>query len=57
MTNLTLCSSCKKNISNEQGAVNFECPSCGKTTIVRCRNCRKIAAKYTCSECGFDGPN
>jgi predicted RNA-binding Zn-ribbon protein involved in translation (DUF1610 family) len=55
--NNNICSSCKKDISNEQGAVKFKCPNCGKTVIVRCKNCRKIAAKYECPECGFMGPN
>ncbi|MBD3318801.1 DUF1610 domain-containing protein [Candidatus Woesearchaeota archaeon] len=51
------CSSCKANIANKPGTVTFACPQCGKTTIIRCPNCRKTAAKYICSECGFEGPN
>jgi predicted RNA-binding Zn-ribbon protein involved in translation (DUF1610 family) len=51
------CSSCGKNVSNEQGAVNMDCPNCSKAKIIRCKECRKIAAKYKCPECGFEGPN
>lgn len=51
------CSSCKKDITNDIGSSKFNCPQCGKTEIVRCAQCRKIAAKYTCAECGFVGPN
>ena len=56
MENLT-CVSCKKKIANSKGATVFPCPKCGKTEIVRCKNCREIAAKYTCSQCKFEGPN
>ena len=52
-----ICSSCKKDITNDVGSVKFKCPSCGKTEIVRCQKCRKIAANYKCAECGFIGPN
>lgn len=51
------CSSCKLKVTNVDGTSVFSCPNCGKTEIVRCKQCRKIAAKYTCSECGFIGPN
>ncbi|MFP4112098.1 MAG: zinc finger domain-containing protein [Candidatus Woesearchaeota archaeon] len=51
------CSSSNKEITNEQGAVKFPCPNCSKCMIVRTRHSRKIAAKYTCPECGFTGPN
>jgi len=36
------CSSCKKKITNDVGAVIFKCPKCGKTDIIRCRHCREI---------------
>ena len=52
-----VCSSCKTRIANDQGSVTFKCPACGKTEIIRCENCRKIAAKYKCNDCGFTGPN
>lgn len=50
------CMSCKKNIANVGGAT-FKCPECGKFDIIRCTHCRKIAAKYKCAVCGFEGPN
>ncbi len=52
-----VCTSCKARILNIEGASVFECPSCGEVEIVRCGQCRKIAAKYKCSKCGFEGPN
>ncbi len=58
MTELQLtCSSCKKRIANIAGTAKFPCPNCAKTTIIRCAHCRKIAAKYKCSNCNFSGPN
>lgn len=52
-----ICLSCNKRITNDAGSVNFKCPNCGKMDIIRCSDCRKIAVKYTCPECGFSGPN
>ena len=52
-----ICVSCKKKITNDAGTAKFPCPACAKETIVRCKHCREIAAKYTCPECGFSGPN
>ncbi|MFC1727992.1 zinc finger domain-containing protein [Nanoarchaeota archaeon] len=51
-----VCSSCKQSTANAGGAT-FKCPGCNKYEIVRCIHCRKIAAKYKCPECGFEGPN
>ncbi len=51
------CASCNVKITNLTGAVSFKCPNCVSTDIVRCPHCRKIVAKYTCSSCGFKGPN
>ncbi len=51
------CVSCKSKITNDTGSTTFKCPSCGNRDIIRCKNCRKIAAKYRCPECGFEGPN
>ncbi len=51
------CSSCKNNITNDAGTAVFNCPSCGKSKIIRCKHCREIAAKYECPECHFVGPN
>ena len=50
-----LCSTTKRRIDNDPGAVIFPCPECGKE-IVRCSEARSNALKYTCS-CGFVGPN
>ncbi|BCS90837.1 MAG: RNA-binding protein [Candidatus Micrarchaeota archaeon] len=35
---------------------DFVCPVCGKTEIIRCKHCRKIANTYMCNSCGFEGP-
>ncbi|MBW2975181.1 DUF1610 domain-containing protein [Candidatus Woesearchaeota archaeon] len=51
------CSSCKAIITNIEGSTEFQCPKCGKAKIIRCRHCREIAARYTCPECNFSGPN
>jgi len=51
------CRSCKKVLGNQERGVKFLCPGCGKHELARCRNCREIAAKYSCHECGFEGPN
>ena len=47
----------KANLANDRGAVVFRCPKCGETEIVRTSNERANAVKYTCSKCGFTGPN
>ena len=39
------------------GSVTFLCPRCGKGKIRRTHHERKIATKYHCSSCGFEGPN
>ena len=52
-----VCSSCKKNVANTEGTTRFDCPNCGKFEIVRCLHCRGLAAKYTCPQCNFEGPN
>lgn len=57
MAEKQVCSSCKEQIANDVGSVKFMCPNCGKFQIIRCRHCRKIAARYKCHECGFEGPN
>jgi len=51
------CVSCNTSVVNDVGSVKFQCPSCGKYTIIRCSKCRKIVTKYKCPECGFEGPN
>lgn len=51
------CISCKTKITNLKGSAKFLCPQCRKYEIIRCEDCRKIVAKYTCPLCGFTGPN
>lgn len=51
------CMSCGKNITNDTSAVTFKCPSCGDMEVTRCGSCRKLATKYKCAKCGFEGPN
>lgn len=51
------CTSCKVDVFNLKGSTEFICPNCSMNTIVRCRNCRKLATKYKCKKCGFTGPN
>ena len=57
VTEKLVCTSCKAIITNLGGSTKFQCPNCGKSTIVRCKHCRDIAAKYKCASCGFEGPN
>ena len=57
MSDQKLCTSCKKRITNTVGTAVFPCPKCAKEDIIRCAHCREIVAKYTCSKCGFTGPN
>ncbi len=47
----------KSSITNDTGSVSFPCPNCGKTQIVRTKSERENVVKYTCTECGFTGPN
>ena len=55
--NESFCSSCKKSVRNDTGNAAFDCPKCGAFPIIRCRNCREKAVRYTCPKCGFSGPN
>ncbi|MFH1257539.1 MAG: zinc finger domain-containing protein [Candidatus Micrarchaeota archaeon] len=47
------CSSCGR-IAQE--ATVFPCPECDKGKIVRCKSCSENGNKYSCKECGFEGP-
>jgi predicted RNA-binding Zn-ribbon protein involved in translation (DUF1610 family) len=47
------CSSCGR-LTHEY--TEFKCPSCGKSTLVRCLHCREISNAYACEECKFEGP-
>lgn len=48
-----VCSSCGRLTSEY---TEFKCPSCGETTIVRCKRCRENFARYKCEKCKFEGP-
>jgi Zn-ribbon RNA-binding protein len=51
------CTSCRVKILSSDASVRFMCPNCGKIEIIRCKKCRVESIPYTCSECGFEGPN
>lgn len=51
---MKVCSSCNKEVTDS--FVEFKCPKCGKSKIVRCEHCRKTSKAYDCKECGFEGP-
>jgi predicted RNA-binding Zn-ribbon protein involved in translation (DUF1610 family) len=46
-----------KPITNDSGSVTFKCPQCGEMTISRSTSERKLATRYKCAKCGFEGPN
>jgi len=46
-----------RNLTNDEGGVSFFCPNCLKAKISRTGNDRQIVTKYTCPNCGFEGPN
>ncbi|MBI5061435.1 MAG: DUF1610 domain-containing protein [Candidatus Aenigmarchaeota archaeon] len=50
------CTSCHETLISEDNFTKFKCPSCGKTTVVRCGRCRKKGIFYSCKSCGFEGP-
>ncbi len=50
------CLSCKIKIAGASEIARFPCPKCG-AEIIRCGKCRRIVAQFTCSKCGFVGPN
>ncbi|MBS3144448.1 RNA-binding protein [Candidatus Woesearchaeota archaeon] len=51
------CMTCHRPLENVKGNASFNCPQCEKHLIVRCFYCRRIAARYTCPNCQFSGPN
>ncbi len=51
---MKICNSCNKEVSG--GYLEFKCPKCLKSTIVRCGNCRIMSKVYKCANCGFEGP-
>ncbi|MFA5125600.1 MAG: zinc finger domain-containing protein [archaeon] len=48
------CTSCNKVVTGKHS--EFKCPSCGKSTIVRCEHCKQTSKTYVCKECEFEGP-
>ena len=48
-----ICSSCGRLT---QDYTEFKCPVCGKSTLVRCKQCRETYNKYRCKDCEFEGP-
>ena len=41
-----------------QGAfTRFKCPKCGKSEIIRSLHAKRLAIKYKCQLCNFEGPN
>ena len=51
---MKVCGRCNKEVTNDY--LEFKCPKCEKSRIVRCAACRKNAKTYACKECGFVGP-
>jgi len=47
----------EQKLVNDPSGVSFPCPACGESKIDRSLHERKLCAKYTCSACGFEGPN
>ena len=48
------CMSCNKEVSGNY--LEFKCPKCLKSNIVRCDHCRSMSKEYKCVNCGFEGP-
>lgn len=51
-----ICSTCGNHVMSKNNFVQFECPDCGKSNIVRCKTCKDLGNKYQCKECEFVGP-
>ena len=50
------CSSCGVNLVGQEDFVKFDCPKCGETIIIRCKQCKQLSNSYKCEKCGFEGP-
>ena len=51
-----MCSTCGSHVMSRDNFVQFDCPGCGKTRIVRCKMCKDLSNSYVCKECEFTGP-
>ncbi len=51
------CSASKEELSNNKGSVVFKCPKCVQADITRSFHSRELGTRYTCPQCGFEGPN
>ena len=47
------CTTCNKVVTSNH--IEFKCPSCGKTNIVRCASCKEDSKEYKCKECVLVG--
>ena len=50
------CTTCGTHVTSRKNFVEFDCPSCGETRILRCNKCKESSNKYKCNECEFVGP-
>ena len=50
------CVSCGVDVEVQDNWVQFSCPECGKSTMIRCKKCKEMGNPYKCPECGFVGP-
>jgi len=48
------CISCGTEVREK--FVEFNCPRCGETEVIRCKSCRVLGTAYVCERCGFRGP-
>ncbi|MEK6941977.1 MAG: zinc finger domain-containing protein [archaeon] len=51
---MKVCTTCNTQVT--KSFVEFKCPKCAKTHIIRCDHCRTTSKAYKCPECGFEGP-
>ena len=51
---MKVCGTCNREVAEDY--VEFRCPACAKSAIVRCFHCRQTVKSYKCPECGFEGP-